>query len=801
VSERRDRFDSELAELLGDDPELLRLAQQVRESRPEPDLDPRFPAILRARLMTEAERVLVPRRGYRLAPRGAMAWGALALGVALVAGTVAAIVSHLPASEVTVVASNVSHRRSVDPHQPITLSFNQPMDERSVATALRIEPATQVTETWENPETLVVTPTHALASDTDYQVTIPPGSVHSQSGQTLNSSVVIDFGTAPSTPSPTASPAPALQPEAIGPAAGDAQAFWGPDGAPGATVSTGVEAAPGESPSPSPSAPASPASSASATPASTLTEGAYVFPAGQTAVALSGAPASAVAVSPNLLYVALAVMEPDGDAAVVVENADGSHPSQLWPTGSTAGAPVMALAWDGDNQIVFVTPQGIDAVDLDLQWTQLYAFAGGGSASGVVLAPDGDYAFIPAADVPSAAATSTASPSGGGAVASPSAPASATAASATASPTATYLPTAGDGWLLTLPTGGGSVPTPVQLPGSSSGVVTFSGSGDEVAWVEASGGVSTVLAAPTDEPAAISAVSGAPGEGVDEMALDAHGSTIAYGLGEGGIEVTTAGGAVLGVSTDQSSSLAFSPDGSELAFVAAGSLDVAQVQPASPASPTSVCAAADPVLSRFVDAQVAHDVSALAALSAPGVSAGTVTPATVDRGYVVSSSCAASTAGGGPALTASARLVVDPTGSSLGQLTDETLVVGRSDGQWLVTALSVPPLASQGGGPRVLSVGVTPPAAAAINPETVVTVTFDSDLEASSVTAATLSLETASGQPISLLGAPVYDPDTREATLTVAGTLAAGTEVVVGTAMTDIDGRHPTATALYPVGG
>ena len=45
MNERRDRFDAELSELFGEDPDLLQLAQVVRESRPEPDLDPRFPLI------------------------------------------------------------------------------------------------------------------------------------------------------------------------------------------------------------------------------------------------------------------------------------------------------------------------------------------------------------------------------------------------------------------------------------------------------------------------------------------------------------------------------------------------------------------------------------------------------------------------------------------------------------------------------------------------------------------------------------------------------------------------------------
>jgi len=41
-SERRDRSTPSSPELFGEDPDLLQLAQVVREP-PEPDLDPRFP--------------------------------------------------------------------------------------------------------------------------------------------------------------------------------------------------------------------------------------------------------------------------------------------------------------------------------------------------------------------------------------------------------------------------------------------------------------------------------------------------------------------------------------------------------------------------------------------------------------------------------------------------------------------------------------------------------------------------------------------------------------------------------------
>lgn len=79
-------------------------------------------------------------------------------------------------------------------------------------------------------------------------------------------------------------------------------------------------------------------------------------------------------------------------------------------------------------------------------------------------------------------------------------------------------------------------------------------------------------------------------------------------------------------------------------------------------------------------------------------------------------------------------------------------------------------------------------------------VSFDFDLDASSVGASSLWLETADGPPIALVGAPAYDPDTREATLVVSGALPAGTDVIVGTLIADIDGGHPAASVTYPVG-
>jgi hypothetical protein len=843
VSERRDRYDPELAELFGDDPGLLELAQRVRESRPEPDLDPRFPAILRARLMEEARAALTPERasGPAAAPRrglrprfhlgGLAAWGTLAVGAAVAAAAVVAIVSlRAPApGGLAVVASNVSHKQAVDPHQAITLSFNQPMDEQnqqSVLAAVKIQPATQVTVAWKTPETLVITPVHPLAADTDYQVTIPKTSLQSQDGQTLTADVTIDFGTQPATPlGPSASPAPVLEPAVVGPAASDGQAFWGPAGAPGVTDESAgqattvtipaatASASPTGSPTPSATPTGSPpvgSPASSATPANA--EGAVIFPDGQAPVALSATGAAAVAVSPDGFNIALALTGSDGSGQIVVEGDDGSQPNQVWTSGSAPGSAATALAWDGNNRIVFVTSAGIYAVNVSNEHVeQLLEFPAGGTASGVLLAPNGEYAFVPASDMAGQpGSTSTATPASTAATATPTPTSTPTGDSASASaspvatPSSTYIPSAADGWLVTLPTAAGQIPSPTQLAGSSSGVAAFSGAGDEIGWVDAGdeAEVAMVLEAPVSDPSAIVDVPGAPTEAIESLALDTHGATLAYGLDPGGIEVETAGGVVLGSTADVAQSLAFSPDGTRLAFVAAGSLDVAEVQPGSTtSSATSVCVGADQALSRFVDDQVSHDATGLAALVAPGTpSAVQLTPAAVDRGYVISSECASGSGASGPTLTASARLIVDPTRTSAGQLTDETVVLGQSQGQWLVTSLSVPPLRAQGSGPHVLTVSVTPPAKGALNPESVVTITFDADLDPSSLTTGSLWLETSGGQTIPLLAPVAYDPDTREVILTVSGAVPAGSEVVVGTAISDIDGGHPPAQTLYPVG-
>ncbi len=820
-------LDPELDELFASDPELLLLAHRVRDSRPEPVLDPRFRAVLRARLVREAQTALAPRRS-RLQLRGFRigAWATFGVGAALAAAAIFtwAIRQEAPSPPpaLAVVTTNVSHDARVDPHQAITVSFNQPMDTSNttpLVTQLKIQPATAFTVAWKGAATLVVTPAHPLATDTDYRVTIPRAALRSQSGEILQTGVTITFGTsATPTPGPTPSPVPTLPTTAVGPAAAGGIAFWGEGGAVGVSSTTAGQPSPTPTPapaaSPSPRSTVSPAATSTASPSASPAagtsaqpnDGAAVFPTGQAPLALSDLPAGAVSVSPNGFSVALALTQPDGTSVIEVENAQSTDPAstaeQLWPVGDETGAQVTALAWESNYQINFVTPAGVETVNLSRTEATLYHFGPGGSADGVVLAPNGRFAFVPAGDE-----AVTSSPAASPIVASTTTPTSSTSgAGGSASPAPSPSPppvSPDDGWLIALPGQAGQAAAATQLPGSAGGLVAFSGNSEVVAWsVGGESGSATVFEVATASPgAAPKAIPGITTPGIEDLALNQTGSDLAYTLDPGGLTVTAAtGGTPVGTSPDLASSLAFSPDGSQLAYVADGSLKLASLTP-PPLTTPSLCSGADQALSQFVTAQVSGQLSELGELSAPGVAAAAQTPADLSRGYVISASCAAGTGGGGAALTASARLIVDPSPSMSGEVTDETVVVGQSQGGWLVSSLQVPPLHSPTQGPSVLSVSVTPPSPGSATPESVVTVTFDSDLNGANIGTGSIWLASEQGTPITLLGPPTYDPDTRQVSLVVSGTVPAGAQVMVEASITDIDGGQPAASASYPVGG
>ena len=93
-------------------------------------------------------------------------------------------------------------------NQPITVSFNQPMDHLSVEKAIQIEPATQVTYTWHGNNLVIQPASGELAPNTQYHVTVA-ADAKTAPGVKIGQAAVVAVTTAPlPSPSPTPNPSP-----------------------------------------------------------------------------------------------------------------------------------------------------------------------------------------------------------------------------------------------------------------------------------------------------------------------------------------------------------------------------------------------------------------------------------------------------------------------------------------------------------------------------------------------------------------------------------------------------------------
>jgi len=211
-------FDPEIDDIFEGDPELAELAHSVRAARPEPPLDTRFQGVLRAQLMREAPAALgspakpaKPARQRTITPRALRtrraawwrstpsAWGAAGLGAALVAAAVLTVLRTPVTDHQVTAVSPVAELHAVSPNNVITVAFDQPMNEAVVVAGLHIRPATEVTTSWQG-NNLVITPTHHLAGNTPYTVTIDHRATKASTGQLAASDIRISFGTAPTPP-------------------------------------------------------------------------------------------------------------------------------------------------------------------------------------------------------------------------------------------------------------------------------------------------------------------------------------------------------------------------------------------------------------------------------------------------------------------------------------------------------------------------------------------------------------------------------------------------------------------------
>jgi Big-like domain-containing protein/WD40 repeat protein len=233
-------IDPELTDVL-QDPELLQLASMLgRAETPEPPLDDAFRSALRRQLMDIAWGAGDGRVSWwrQLLSPPRLSWVGAAAVVVLVATVVIYTAVQPPGGFTQVIVQSPQQDQSaVALHQPILVSFNQPMDRPSTEKAVQITPATTVTFSWNGDAQLYIQPVSGdLAPNTQYQVTIGPGAL-TKSQQPLTTPTTITFVTQPSTPAaPTPSPTPRVstlllsnQQVATVPSAASSSPLWSPD--------------------------------------------------------------------------------------------------------------------------------------------------------------------------------------------------------------------------------------------------------------------------------------------------------------------------------------------------------------------------------------------------------------------------------------------------------------------------------------------------------------------------------------------------------------------------------------------
>jgi len=766
--------DPELADIFAGEPELRELARSLRAARPDPVLGPHFQAYLRARLMDAAQtrrRSFWRRLGW--APP-AFAWGGAALGAAMIAAVLVTTVVYHPNDRVENIAyaSQIDGRANVDPSDVIRISFSQPMDHAAVVKGLHIQPATAYTTSWQD-DTLVIVPQHHLTANTPYTVSVPRGQARTADGKVAASDVQITFGTHPASPSPSPAPGPpTLTLRPLGQVGVDARVLLTPDGA--LVVTDGAWNPPGTS-TETPSLPslANPLGPFTQSPSASSSLALVRIGSDGTSSRIGDA-ATAAALSPDGRYVAYSV--PNGAAADVrVVAVDGSQPATL----TTTADPSSPLAWDGDSSrptVIFTGGGLLRSVDLQGHVRTAGAHHPVASHPVVVLAPDGRHAFLG----PVSGQSTATSGSSTSASSTTSAPASSTTVSAST-----------DGIVLDLRTGDSH-----PLPGSSSGLVAFSGDGTRVAWVDSrqSPFVLEVAATAGGDATAVPVPGAGANANVGDITLDGDGGRAAYVLRQGssselrvvsipsGDVVATAGGPaghpVLSAAGDAIAAVVSATGGTQVAL--------AQVTPTGPTPTPSPTVPSDAIsfLTGLVDAQTgapgARDLGSLAiqSLSDKLVE---LTPRHLSRGYVIHSELVS---GSSSAVTAHIRLIRDPSKKEATQVLDEDVTIDRAapGSPYQVVSVSATKLQQESAGPHVIRVDNLTAGATAL-----LRVALDSDLQADTVTSAIRVLD-AHGKP--LAATITYNAETRTAEIVATGTPAT---LEVSTGLLDVDGQ-PLAT-------
>lgn len=744
-------IDPEIDRILDADPELIELANRVRAARPDPGMDPRFQAVLRAQLMREAPAALgaavkpVRQRAVRRERRGwwrhstPFAWGGASLGVALVAAAVLTVLNtHIQDHQVTAVSS-VAERHAVSPNNVITVAFSQPMNEAAVVAGLHIRPATEVSTSWQG-NNLLITPTHHLASNTPYTVTIDHSAARAADGELAQADILISFGTAPTPPSPPT--VVQLAPQTLGAVNSGTALLSGGDGTLVATSSPLVPAAVSPSPSAASSASAAPSGAASANPgagsAATTPAELAALHSGSTAVDLGPAAGSA-ALAPNGLELIAAVPTSSGTKIVLVA-LDGSQRTVL----TSLAVPVLATGWLTLDTAVVAEPDRIVTVDLQGHVHTLTTLPAG--TDSVRFARSGGQAFAGAPDR--------------------------------------------DGSLIDL--------TTLQtrtLPGSRE-IAAFTGNGSTVAWVDNSGAGSRLVTSPVSHDASVTVPLNQAADRVTEIALDTDGSLLTVvdhpATGNPQLDVLALPSGSVVARAPAATNPVFTAADDAIAYVAGGQAQLAPLPGGSAAGAGKLPDGSSGALQAFIDAQIHGDRTALGSLSAAGVSAAAATPTGLTRAYVIS---AVATPDG--TVAATARLIIDASAThAVATFADETLQLSpaTNHGGYLVSSLTVGPLHDEPVGPHITQVL----SAAGDGQLVVLHVAFDSDLNPASVASA---ITVTNGAGIRLPATVTYDANTRTATVTVGVPATTPVTLGVATTLVDVDGQALAAPFTAAAGG
>jgi hypothetical protein len=208
--------DPDLEDLFDREPGLEPYANLLRSSRLKPPpTDPNFRPALRRRLMQSAYERYETRRRPSLLSRIFSGPG-MAIGLAAAAAILLVTVlvvnggSWFGPGQVQVTTVG-----ALAVNQPITVSFNQPMDHPSVEKAIQIEPATQVTYAWHGNNLVIQPASGELAPNTQYHVTVA-ADAKTAPGQKIGQAAVVSVTTAPlpaPSPTPTPSPSPPAPPQ------------------------------------------------------------------------------------------------------------------------------------------------------------------------------------------------------------------------------------------------------------------------------------------------------------------------------------------------------------------------------------------------------------------------------------------------------------------------------------------------------------------------------------------------------------------------------------------------------------